>query len=271
MVLSPPTQSACAPRATSELTASTTAELLSTFASSSVTPRRAQASRAFDREGGRVGLGRIPRDAHPLQAGERSAREIEGVADRQERALADHVRRVLHRIAAIEPDAGAEGIGDEAEDVPGPAVAIRVRHRLHRRRAGREHQVELAGGDLSRDGVAGRQVALRVVGREPDRRAVAEAALGEAVDHAAHALVQDGRRGVLHDRDAEHMCAGCGPLAAIGEQQDRRGDDDQRDAKGKASERPTRFARRRGAPAGRIVVGGQAPMARISCHWGLAP
>ena len=47
IVLSPPTHSACAPRATSDCTASVTAALLSTFASSSVRPSSRQASRAF--------------------------------------------------------------------------------------------------------------------------------------------------------------------------------------------------------------------------------
>ena len=47
IVLSPPIQIACAPRETSDCTASVTAALLSTLASSSVMPRSRHASRAF--------------------------------------------------------------------------------------------------------------------------------------------------------------------------------------------------------------------------------
>ena len=69
-------------------------------------------------------------------------------------------------LVAIEADAGAERIGDQREHVHHAAVAVGVGHGLHRRRARREHHVELAGGHLAGDGVAGGEVALRVVGGE---------------------------------------------------------------------------------------------------------
>ena len=41
----------------------------------------------------------------------------EAVRHRQERAVADHVRRMLQRVVAIQPDAGAKRVGHQREDV----------------------------------------------------------------------------------------------------------------------------------------------------------
>ena len=220
IVLSPPTQSACAPRDDQRVDGF---DDWRAAVDVGFEQRQAEAGAGlagFDRERGRVGLGRIPRDAHLLQAGERL-----GARGRRRRRPAGTCPGPPCMAGASSgsrrssPTPALKGSATSPKTCRVSAVAIRVRHCLHRRRARREHQVELAGRDLSGDGVAGRQVALRVIGREPDRRAVAEAAFREAVDHAAHALVQDGRRGVLHDRDARDVRrrmsgAGCDPRAA---------------------------------------------------------
>ena len=131
--------------------------------------REAQLATGFarlQRERLGVGLGRIPGDADTRQRGQRAFGHLEALLHGQERAVADHVRRMLQRVGAIEADAGAERIGDQREDMDDAPVAVGVGHRLHRRRARRQHHVELAGGHLTGDGVAGGQVALRVVGGE---------------------------------------------------------------------------------------------------------
>ena len=72
-VLSPPTQIACASRPIERSHASPTADVLSTFASSSVKPIVFATSRASTTNTQRVRLGGIPGDADALQAGQHRA------------------------------------------------------------------------------------------------------------------------------------------------------------------------------------------------------
>jgi hypothetical protein len=143
---------------------------------------------------------------------------------------------MLQRPRRIEADARPERIGDQAEHVPCPPGAVRVGDGLHRRGARREHEIELAGRDLSRDGVAGGQVALRIVGAEADAIALAEPFLREARDHPRDARVEHRGGRVLDDGHAAHPGGGRirGAAVAIREEQRRRREPNQREAEREA-------------------------------------
>ncbi len=106
------------------------------------------------------------------ERGQHLARDLKGPFNRREDTLSDEVGRMFERIRAVEADARHERIGHDREDVPDLAFAIVVRHRLHRRRARRDHEIVLAARDLTGDGDAGRHVALRVepIDRQRARR-----------------------------------------------------------------------------------------------------
>ena len=93
-----------------------------------------------------------------------------------------------------------------------------------------EDEIEFPARHLPGDGVAGRHVALRVVGRDRDPLAVAEPALSQALHHAGDAGVEHRGRGMLHDRDAQDPARGRVRTAlTIGVEQERRrgGDEDE--------------------------------------------
>ena len=207
IVLSPPMKSACAPREASDCTASTMPEEFSTVASRRVSPSTPQASRAFRvkaSEFDSAGFHAIPTTLSDGSERRASANASSTGRNEPRPTMCGGCCRGL---AAIQADAGAERIGHEPEHVTRAAGMVRVGHGLHRRRARRDHEVELAGRDLSRDRVTGREIPLRVVPAQRHPIAVPEPELREAVDHAAHAGVEHRRRGVLHDRDAQHAAA----------------------------------------------------------------
>ena len=102
----------------------------------------------------------------------------------------------------LTPTPAAIRIGDEAEDVHRPAVAVGVRHRLQADRRGGQDEIVFTVGDLLGDGVGGRHVVLGVVAPDRDGPAVDEAALRETVDHPLDPLVDHRLRRMLEDRKA---------------------------------------------------------------------
>jgi hypothetical protein len=168
-------------------------------------PRRGLLGLADEHAG--VRLRRVPGDSDLGQARPHPLGDAEGVADRQHDALADHVRRPLERIGAVQPHVRDVRVGHDAEYVLRPAGLVGVGHDLHRRRAGGEYEIEAAVGDLAGDGVGGSQFVLGVVPRDDDRFAVAVALLGQGVEHAADAVVEHRRGRLLQDGDARQRRA----------------------------------------------------------------
>jgi hypothetical protein len=152
---------------------------------------------------------------------------------------------MLQRMRAIEADARRERIGDEREEMLDLALAVVVRDRLHRRRAGGDHEIVAAGRHLPCDGHAGRHVTLRVEPFDREGIAVVKAARREAVDGAANAFVEHRGIRVLKDGDALGFASAAARRAcamlAIGEQQRGGGGCDQQHTQSETFDRVQQF------------------------------
>ena len=187
-------------------------------------------------ERARVRLRRIPCRAHDPEAGQRLLDEPEHVVDWQERALAHHVLRVLHRVGAVEADPGDEGIRHDAEDVTHAPFPVGVGDGLHRRRTRREDEVVIAVHDLTGNGVADRHVCLGVEPLYRRRGTIREPVLGQPLDHACDSVIEDGTGSVLQDGDLDDRPWGRGPAAEVRKKQDGGRQEDQSDAERKTLE-----------------------------------
>ena len=106
-------------------------------------------------------------------------------------------------ICGIDAHARRVGIGDDAENVTGArAVAVGIRDCLKGNGAGRQDQVEAAGGDLARDRVGRADVALGIVTTNREVLAVLITPGRQRLEHPVDALIEDEQRGMLHERDA---------------------------------------------------------------------
>ena len=115
----------------------------------------------------------------------------------------------------------------------GLAFPVVVRHRLHRRRAGRDHQVEVAGRDLARDRDAGGHVALCVEALNGQILAVTESPFAEARQQSFDPFIEHRCVGVLHDGDAGNFAGTTRSASQVREEQGCRRKDDQQDAEEK--------------------------------------
>ena len=236
MVLSPPTNRACAPREASARTASTTADEFSTLASTRVSPVRLHTSRAASVNASEFDSAGFQATPTVCSAGSAWRASSKASPTGRKEPWPTRWRGWFSGFARSSPMPAAEGVRDEPEDVLRAAVPVRVGDGLHRWRARRQDQIELAGRDLSRDGIARGEIALRVVGLDPQPLAVTEAGPREALDHALDAFIEHRRRGVLDDGDAEDASRRRmgRPTIAIGHEEHSRREDDQREAKREA-------------------------------------
>ena len=178
----------------------------------------------------RVRLGGIPCDPDARERGQHPARELERPIDGRKDPLSHEMRGMLARLGAVEADTRRKRIGHQRKHVAHLAVTIVVRHGLHRRCAGRDHEVVGAAGDLAGDRNAGRHVALRVEPVDHHALAGTEPPFRQGVHRAADPLVEDDAVCVLENRDTEHGRLRSHTAATVGEQQNRRGQRDQSEA-----------------------------------------
>jgi hypothetical protein len=130
IVLSPPIQIACTPRETSDCTASVTAALVSTLASSSVMPRSRHASRAFFVKASEFDSAGF--QATPTRDNPGSARRAIAKLSATGRNEPCPTSRAGASADARDPaDARAERIGHQREHVHHAAVAIGIGDGLH--------------------------------------------------------------------------------------------------------------------------------------------
>jgi hypothetical protein len=148
------------------------------------------------------GLGGAPDGADSLQLRPDPAREAEELPDRLEGPDADEVARVAERVAGFQADVRGERVGDGAEDVQQPALAIRVREHLEGGRRGRDREVVAASHDLAGDRVRRRRVPFGVEPLDLESRAFAVPGPGEALEDSTDGVVEDRPARELEDRDA---------------------------------------------------------------------
>ena len=139
---------------------------------------------------------------------------------------------MLRGVTPIEADSGRKGIGDEEEQMTDFAFAVVIRDCLHRWCAGSDHEIEVAGGDLPCNGGAGRHVPLGVEALDREVVAVVESSLRQRIEKAFDSFVEDGRAGVLNQRDPRHASRRLAPSFEIGDQQHGRRERDQQDPEG---------------------------------------
>ena len=143
---------ASAPREASELAASRTPDELSTWASKSSICNSCAAFRAWPTKHGIRLCGTTPRP--PFEARKHFTRELKRLVHRKRNAGSYEMTRVVQWSLASKPNPCRKRIGHQTKDVNGLALRVRLGDRLHGRSAEGHDHIELAVGDLPRDGVS---------------------------------------------------------------------------------------------------------------------
>jgi len=130
--------------------------------------------------------------------------------------------RVVQWSIASKPNPCRKRIGYQTKDVNGLALRVRLGDRLHGRSAEGHDHIELAVGDLPRDGIERRHIAFGVVLAKRYILPVDKPVLAQRLEGSLETFGEDGLRGQEYNRDlGNSLCRGS-PLVPVRSKQEYR-------------------------------------------------
>jgi len=138
--------------------------------------------------------------------------------------------RVIQWSIASQPNPGRKRIGHQTKNVNGLAFRVRLGDRLHGRSAEGHDHIELAVGDLPRDGVERRHVAFGVELTKRYILPVDKAVVAQGLEGSIKTFLEHGLSGQSYNRYLGNSLRRGSPLPPVRSEQQHRSQDNEREA-----------------------------------------